>query len=97
MTFEVDGVEIPKESLVGREEILAELLAKAQASTPEYGIELVDVQIKRINYVEQVRTRVYERMINERLQVAQKFRAEGEQEARRIRAEADKERQIITT
>lgn len=52
--------------LVGREIILNDILAQAQLSTPEYGIELIDVQIKRINYVEQVRKRVYERMISER-------------------------------
>ncbi len=78
--FEVDGVEIPLDQLVGRETILADMLNKAQASTPEYGIELIDVQIKRINYVETVRTRVYERMINERKKVAAQYRSEGEGE-----------------
>lgn len=78
--FEVDGVAIPLDQLVGREEIMAGILKKAQASTPEYGIELIDVQIKRINYVEQVRTRVYERMINERKKVAAQYRSEGEGE-----------------
>jgi membrane protease subunit HflC len=78
--FEVEGVEIPKEELVGREEILAGLLGKAKSSTPEYGIELIDVQFKRINYVEQVRKRVYERMINERKKVAAQYRSEGEGE-----------------
>ena len=43
--FEVDGVAIPKDQLVGREEIMAGILEKARASTPEYGIELLDVQI----------------------------------------------------
>lgn len=82
--FEVEGVEIKKEELVGREEIFAGILNKARASTPEYGIELVDVQIKRINYVEQVRVRVYERMINERQQVAAEYRSEGEGEKAEI-------------
>jgi modulator of FtsH protease HflC len=78
--FEVDGVAVPPDQLVGREEIMAGILKIAQASTPEYGIELIDVQIKRINYVEQVRTRVYERMINERKKVAAQYRSEGEGE-----------------
>lgn len=86
-TFEVEGVKIAKEDLVGREEILADMLAKARASTPEYGIELLDVQIKRINYVEQVRTRVYERMINERKKVAAEYRSEGEGEQAEILGE----------
>jgi membrane protease subunit HflC len=78
--FEVEGVEIDPTQLVGRETILADMLSKARASTPEYGIELLDIQIKRINYVETVRTRVYERMINERKKVAAEYRSEGEGE-----------------
>ncbi len=78
--FEIEGVEVDAAELVGRETILADMLKKAQASTPEYGIELLDIQIKRINYVEQVRTRVYERMINERKKVAAQYRSEGEGE-----------------
>ncbi len=78
--FEVDGVRIEPKDMVGREDILKGILAQASASTPEYGIELLDVQFKRINYVEQVRTRVYERMINERKKVAAQYRSEGEGE-----------------
>ena len=78
--FEVDGVIIPRDQIVGREEILASLLEKARASVPEYGIELIDVQFKRVNYIEQVRRSVYERMINERNQVATQYRSEGEGE-----------------
>ncbi len=93
--FEVDGVLIPREDLVGREEILAGLLEKARASTPEYGIELIDVQIKRINYVEQVRTRVYERMINERKKVAAQYRSEGEGEKAEILGQMERELKSI--
>lgn len=89
--FEVEGVEVKKEELIGREEILAGLLEKAQASTPEYGIELLDVQIKRINYVEQVRKRVYERMINERKKVAAEYRSEGEGEKAEILGKMERE------
>ncbi|PLY12536.1 MAG: protease modulator HflC [Desulfuromonas sp.] len=78
--FEVDGVMIPREEIVGREEILTSLLEKARTSTPEYGIELIDVQFKRVNYIEQVRRSVYERMINERKQVATQYLSEGEGE-----------------
>jgi membrane protease subunit HflC len=53
----------------------------------EFGIELVDVQIKRINYTQEVREKVYERMISERLQVAALFVAEGEKKAREIEGE----------
>lgn len=89
--FEVEGVVIEKEELVGREQILAGLLEKAQASVPEYGIELIDVLIKRINYVEKVRERVYERMINERKKVAAEYRSEGEGEQANILGQMERE------
>lgn len=95
--FEVEGVVVKKEDLVGREEIFADILEKARASTPEYGIELVDVQIKRINYVEQVRTRVYERMINERKKVAAQYRSEGEGEKAEILGKMERELKEISS
>ncbi|MEZ4483828.1 MAG: SPFH domain-containing protein [Syntrophotaleaceae bacterium] len=73
------------------------MLEKARASTPEYGIDLIDVQIKRINYVEQVRQRVYERMISERKKVAAQFRSEGEGEKADILGQMDKELKGITS
>ncbi|HKL48885.1 MAG TPA: protease modulator HflC [Desulfuromonadales bacterium] len=90
-TFEVEGEEIAAEELVGREQVLEDLLQEARSSTPEYGIELIDVHIKRINYVEQVRKRVYERMINERNQVAAEYRSEGEGEKAEILGQMDRE------
>ena len=95
--FEVEGVEIKKEEMVGREEIFAGILEKARASTPEYGIELLDVQIKRINYVEQVRVRVYERMINERKKVAAQYRSEGEGEKAEILGKMGRELKEISS
>lgn len=95
--FEVEGTKIAKEDLVGREEILAGILEKARTSTPEYGIELIDVQIKRINYVEQVRTRVYERMINERKKVAAQYRSEGEGEKAEILGQMQRELKEISS
>jgi len=76
----------------GREKITREILAKAQPKLTEFGIELVDVKIKRINYVEQVQTSVYGRMIAERKQIAEKYRSEGQGEARKILG--DKERDL---
>lgn len=95
--FEVEGVEVAKENLVGREEIMAGILEKARANTPDYGIELLDVQIKRINYVEQVRTRVYERMINERKKVAAQYRSEGEGEKADILGQMERELKEISS
>jgi membrane protease subunit HflC len=95
--IELEGTVVPHDQLVGREQILDDILRKAQASTPEYGIELIDVQIKRINYVEQVRKRVYERMISERKKVAAQFRSEGEGDKADILGQMDKELKTITS
>jgi membrane protease subunit HflC len=70
---------------VGREKITEGILKQAQPKLAQFGIELVDVKIKRINYVEQVRDSVYGRMIAERKQIAEKFRSEGKGEAQKIR------------
>ncbi|MGD2271450.1 MAG: protease modulator HflC [Desulfobacterales bacterium] len=70
---------------VGREKITEGILKQAQPKLAQFGIELVDVKIKRINYVEQVRESVYGRMIAERKQIAEKFRSEGKGEAQKIR------------
>ncbi|EAT14987.1 protease modulator HflC [Desulfuromonas acetoxidans] len=92
----VETAQVNRE-LVGREDILANILAQAKLSTPEYGIELIDVQIKRINYVEQVRKRVYERMISERKKVAAQYRSEGEGEKADILGQMDKELKKISS
>lgn len=69
---------------IGRSRIDGMILAQAQPKLKEFGIELVDVKIKRINYREEVRQSVYDRMIAERKQIAQKFRSEGAGEAKKI-------------
>jgi modulator of FtsH protease HflC len=69
---------------VGRREITAKILEEAQAKLEKFGIELLDVEIKRLNYTEEVRQSVYDRMIAERKQIAQKFRSEGKGEAQKI-------------
>ena len=78
--------------MTGREKITLNILKQAQPKLDKFGIELVDVKIKRINYVDQVRNSVYNRMIAERKQIAEKFRSEGIGEARKIRG--DKERDL---
>ncbi len=76
---------------VGRDKIRDEVLGKAKPRTEDLGIEILDVQFKRINYVEDVRQKVYERMIAERKRIADRFRSEGEGEASRIRGEKERE------
>ena len=77
---------------VGRNKIDAMILNQARDKLEGFGIELVDVKIKRIDYVEEVRQSVYGRMIAERKQIAEKFRSEGLGEAQKIRG--DKERDL---
>lgn len=81
----------------GRTKILKGILEQAAPKLAKFGIELVDVQIKRINYVKEVRESVYGRMIAERNQIAEKFRSEGKGEARKILGEKERELKKITS
>ena len=83
--------ELKKEIAQGREQITRTILAEAQKIIPQYGIELVDVRIKRLDYVESVRKKVYERMISERKRIAAQFRSEGEGRSAEILGEMEKE------
>ena len=81
----------------GREEITRKIQEQAGPKLAEFGIELVDVRIKRINYVEEVQKAVFGRMIAERNQIAEKFRSEGEGESKKIEGEKDKELKKISS
>ena len=81
----------------GREKITEGIMKQAQPKLAQFGIELVDVKIKRINYVESVRKSVYDRMIAERNQIAEKFRSEGRGEARKIIGEKERDLKKITS
>ncbi len=81
----------------GREQIESIILGKAQKLAPQYGIKLVDVRIKRINYVKDVRVKVYERMIAERKRAAEKYRSEGQGRRAEIEGQRGKELKIITS
>ena len=76
---------------VGRKRIQNLIQEKANEETKELGIEILDFRFKRINYVEDVRERVYDRMKSERIRIADKFRSEGEGEASRINGEKERE------
>ncbi|HUV49440.1 MAG TPA: protease modulator HflC [Anaerolineae bacterium] len=81
----------------GREKISKGILEQAQPKLAKFGIELVDVKIKRINYVEQVRASVYGRMIAERSQIAEKFRSEGMGESRKVLGKKERDLKKITS
>ncbi len=101
-TFEMGVDQIAEKRILveittGREEIIKGILEQAAPKLKKFGIQLVDVAIKRLNYVEEVRKSVYGRMIAERKQIAQKFRSEGEGEARKIEGNREKELKRITS
>ncbi len=96
VTEELSGIgaaEAMAEVKVGRERIAQIILEKAARITPQFGIELVDVRFKRINYVESVQQKVYERMVSERQRIAERSRSEGQGRAAEIRGQ--KERDIL--
>ena len=75
----------------GRQEITREILQTAAGRTADLGIELLDLRLKRINYVAEVQQDVFARMIAERQRVAEEFRSEGQGEAARIDGERERE------
>jgi membrane protease subunit HflC len=82
---------------IGRTQIDEKILAQASDKLERFGIALVDVKIKRINYREEVRRSVYDRMIAERKQIAQKFRSEGKGEAQKILGDKELELKNISS
>ena len=76
---------------MGRQEIVTEILQTAAARTADLGIELLDLRLKRINYVEEVQTDVFRRMIAERQRIAEQFRSEGQGESARIGGERERD------
>ena len=88
---------VATEVKTGREKITRLISEQAAPKLAEFGIEVVDVRIKRINYVAEVQKAVFGRMIAERKQIAEKFRSEGQGESRKIEGEKDKELKKISS
>lgn len=99
-------VNLEMQPKLGRELLEQEILTRARRSMPDLGIELDDVRIKRVNYIDSVRKQVESRMIAERQSIAERFRSEGkgrsqeilgnmEKDLRRIRSEANREAEEI--
>jgi modulator of FtsH protease HflC len=88
----MEEMESLEDITVGRDKIEALILQKANERTADLGIKILDFRFKRMNYVDEVRNRVYDRMISERARIADQFRSEGQGEARKI--EGNKERDL---
>jgi membrane protease subunit HflC len=96
ITEELEGIgsaEAMTKIETGREKIAQVVLKKAAEITPQFGIELEDVRFKRLNYIETVQQKVFERMISERRRIAERSRSEGQGRAAEIRGQ--KERDIL--
>jgi len=103
---ERSDLDLERRPTLGRELLEAEILARAKGSMPALGIELDDVRIKRVNYIESVRRQVENRMIAERQSIAERFRSEGrgrsqeilgnmQRDLQQIRSEAAREAEEI--
>lgn len=87
-----DSDELTDTIRLGRETLTRNVLREASKGMPEkYGIELVDVRIKRLNYITSVRKQVFQRMISERQRIAEQFRSQGQGEASRIEGDTSRE------
>jgi membrane protease subunit HflC len=82
---------------LGRDKLTRRILERASEVVSEFGVELVDVQIKRINYVDEVQVKVFERMISERRRIAERSRSEGLGRSAEIRGEKERELKAISS
>ncbi len=78
-----------------RETIMAKITKEANVKAGEYGIELADVRIKRIDLPPEIANSIFNRMRTERERIAKEYRSEGNEESTKIRATTDKEKTIL--
>ncbi len=90
-----EGDEGEENVSIGREKLTRLIRDRAAAVVREFGVELVDVQVRRINYVDEVQVKVFERMISERRRIAERSRSEGMGRAAEIRGERERELKAI--
>ena len=88
----MEELDVLEDITVGKDRIEAMILSRANERTSDLGIRILDFRFKRINYSEDVKKNVFERMISERNRIADRFRSEGQGEARKI--QGDKERDL---
>ena len=95
-TYELDALVNTNPELLKGDELMSTLSERAgRRALEQYGIEVVDVRIKRLNLPEQNKQSVFARMRAERERIARQYRAEGEEQALKIRAQADRQREEI--
>ena len=92
---DVMETEATRQAELGRHKMTRLILERASKVMPDYGIELVDVQIHRVNYIESVQAKVFERMISERKRIADRHRSEGQGKSAEIRGKKERELKVI--
>jgi modulator of FtsH protease HflC len=80
---------------IRRKDIMDNVAAVARERAREFGIEVVDVQIKRADLPQEVQVSVFQRMVAERQRESMRYRAEGEEDSAKLRADADRERTVL--
>ena len=93
--YNLDQLVNTDDEMLRLDQMVADTVTYAKDRASEYGIEVVDAQIRVLNFPNANKQSVYDRMSAEREQMAQKYRAEGSEEASKIRADAEKEQQNI--
>jgi membrane protease subunit HflC len=93
----LDLSEVVGKIQTGRDKLAKIVLERASKIAPTFGIELKDVQIKRVNYVDEVQRKVFDRMIAERKRIASKYRSEGDGQSAEIRGQKERELKRIVS
>jgi membrane protease subunit HflC len=93
----LDLSEVVGKIQTGRDKLAKIVLERASRIAPTFGIELKDVQIKRVNYVDEVQRKVFDRMIAERKRIASKYRSEGDGKSAEIRGQKERELKRIVS
>ncbi len=94
---DISGEDVYEKIEVGRDTLTRQILEAARAVVADYGIELIDLRIKRINYIQSVQQKVFERMISERKRAAESLRSEGQGIRAEIEGQKEKELKRITS
>jgi membrane protease subunit HflC len=97
MMSAIGGAEVSKPPELGRDKLSDQVLEIASQVTPQYGIELNSVMFKRVNYIDSVRLKVYDRMISERKRIAAEKRSLGEGRKAEILGRVERELKEITS
>jgi membrane protease subunit HflC len=92
---EVTKVNVRQVLSTDREKVMQGVIARLTDDAKSFGIEVVDVRIKRVDFVATITEAVYRRMESERKRVANELRSTGQAESEKIRADADKQREVI--